>query len=438
MQAFDAELSKLEAGHEEWEELFSGSVSEFTRELCADPRRSNYPSCAKFHANSTTAVKEAAGVGHAGEAATALRSSLRGAGEPVQSGQLHWSAVVASAARKGRGATKGLAPLSREQLHHAKWHGKIPKVACIAAVPSGRDAQARLKYFINNFLLQSYEGPKQLVLVYRHADVEMAKLVKARADGALIKAVASRDEGQFPSTASLRYGAWSAADADVIARWNFDEWHHPDRLSMQVRALALTSRPASLLKRWTILAGAEPGNKTVVSDDLGWEGALVGEAKWMGEHWMPLLGEERAILAGVQAHAVAQVDMPELSVYNMVGPKGEADALRHFGIKDPASVEGSACSEAAAHKEPGSSIGLGKEIGSQAGEALGETYLVLASRRRGIARRLHMLCTEATEERDPLRRERLLSQAETMSAIQKELDQHFGAVEALYHAGLSE
>merc|ERR1719454_2132706 len=83
-------------------------------------------------------------------------------------------------------------------------------------------------YFINNFRLQDYEGPRQLVLVYEYTDAEAAELARKYVDGYYIKAVATRSE-KFPSTESLRYGAWSS-DADVIAQWDFDEWHDPSRL----------------------------------------------------------------------------------------------------------------------------------------------------------------------------------------------------------------
>merc|ERR1719247_3392498 len=103
-----------------------------------------------------------------------------------------------------------------------------------------------MMYFINNFRLQDYEGSRQLVLVYHHADPDAAELVRTYADGSYIKGLAAQGNETFPSAAALRYGAWSS-DADVIARWDFEEWHDPSRLSMQVRALAMAAKPASVL-----------------------------------------------------------------------------------------------------------------------------------------------------------------------------------------------
>merc|ERR1719160_1878934 len=157
-----------------------------------------------------------------------------------------------------------------------------------------------MMYFIDNFKLAHYEGEKELVLVYHHADKQAAALVQKYEESNLIRGVASRGDGN--STTSLRYGAYTSK-AEIIARWDFSDWHHPDRLSMQVRALAFSSRPASVLRQPTW--HDENGNPDGI---LGWEGSLVGESRWMREHWHPLI-EERAVLAGAQAHNVVEVEM---------------------------------------------------------------------------------------------------------------------------------
>merc|ERR1719335_1593373 len=97
---------------------------------------------------------------------------------------------------------------------------------------------------VNAFRAQKYEGPKQLVIVHHHKDKAAASIATRLADGVYMKAVAAHLP--VPSTMSLRYAAWSAdKDADVIARWDMDAYHHPERLSMQVRALGLSGRPVS-------------------------------------------------------------------------------------------------------------------------------------------------------------------------------------------------
>merc|ERR1719203_1302135 len=123
--------------------------------------------------------------------------------------------------------------------------------------------------FVDNFRHQHYEGGKSLVLVYHHSDHRAAKLAKERADGVFIKAVAAQGV-EFPSTAAARFGMWHARDADIIARWDFEAWYHPERLNMQVRALTLSARPASLLARWTVLDNE--GGLKAKEDGLHWDG----------------------------------------------------------------------------------------------------------------------------------------------------------------------
>jgi len=208
-------------------------------------------------------------------------------------------------------------------LNASKWGGMIPKVACIMAVPNTTDAHARVKFAINDFREQKYEGPTQMVMVYHYQDEETARLLKLFADGTYIKAVPARTS--VPSTTALRYGAWVARnDSDVVARWDLDTWHHPNRLAMQVRALGLTGLPVSLL-----------GQRTLVTDDghvpvrylkhgfqgkspvgFGWPESLVAERSWAEKNWTPQLMGEGASLAA-SSGLVSLLDMPELQAYTV-------------------------------------------------------------------------------------------------------------------------
>jgi len=198
-----------------------------------------------------------------------------------------------------------LVNVSHEQIRFVHWDSAVPKVGCITAVPSGLHARVQLRYFIENFKLQAYEGRKQLILVYHHADDETAELVKQYADGSNIKAVAARGEGAFPSTEALRFGAWSS-DADVIAHWELDEFHHIDRLSVQVRAMALSQKPVSLFKEPATDKEATP--ETSYDTSWGRVETLAGEATWMRTYWSPLRHLEHSLLK-VHAHQIVQVQM---------------------------------------------------------------------------------------------------------------------------------
>eukprot|EP00428_Durinskia_dybowskii_P014540 CAMPEP_0170223388 /NCGR_PEP_ID=MMETSP0116_2-20130129/11393_1 /TAXON_ID=400756 /ORGANISM="Durinskia baltica, Strain CSIRO CS-38" /LENGTH=714 /DNA_ID=CAMNT_0010474089 /DNA_START=107 /DNA_END=2251 /DNA_ORIENTATION=+ len=216
---------------------------------------------------------------------------------------LRWSAVASwkSAGTRLRGVHHGVhVEVNRSELAPARWVGALPKVACITVLPLHHSAKSQVKYVVDSFSKQSYEGPKQLVIVYHHEDEEAVEVVKMYADGSYVKAVAAQGPREdFPSATAFRFGAWSA-DADAIAQWDFDEWQHPQRLALQLRALAFASRPASLLR---------PPSRPADPAPRLWEGSLLGEVAWMREHWHPALEAQHAVLEGAEAHNVVALDM---------------------------------------------------------------------------------------------------------------------------------
>lgn len=211
--------------------------------------------------------------------------------------------------------------LMKEHLEQQQWQGRIPKVACVTILSSASEVRQRLRFFISAFLAQTYEGPRELILVYRSGDAGIAQAVRPFIDGLFVKeAVVPRTPGtRFPSVAAYLAGARQAQDADVIARWDFSEWHHPDRLALQVRALALTMRSACLLPH-EVEAEDEVEEEdadgeivSLVDASSARADSLVGEAAWMREHWSSLLpGEPLAALPA--PHHTVIVSMPELLV----------------------------------------------------------------------------------------------------------------------------
>lgn len=232
---------------------------------------------------------------------------------------LHWSQVSAwqSIATPALRGAEDLVVATKMDLKDAKWAGMIPKVACIAVVPRGRDAQYQMEYFVHGFKAQNYEGPKQLVLVYHYKDAKSKRIAQKYSDGLFIKAVAAR--GEELSATAYRFGAW-AADADVIARYDFGAWHHPSRLALQVRSLALTGRPASRLQGWTARDYAEGGFAQTPPEaqvnELG-EASLIGEKTWMEMNWYPALQGESDTLTKTHRRHVVELEMPELLVYGI-------------------------------------------------------------------------------------------------------------------------
>jgi len=296
-------------------------IFDLGRELCSEPERRDRPSCIQFlvssqnESSSLTNADDSRLVGKSQHTSSVLYDRpLESNYELVHS--LKWPAVRDW--RKSNSKLRGYFPVGvltarHDELRFARWAGMIPKVACVSVLPSGREAKYQIKYLVNNFRLQSYEGPRQLVLVYDHNDKTAKKLVGQYADGVYIRGAAARSDGTFPSTMAYRFGAY-IADADIIARWDFEAWHHPDRLAMQVRALAFKSRPVNRLSAWTVRNGTED-TRSQPDESIG-EASLVGEKEWMAEHWHPLLGDETSTLTSAHLRYLVQLDMPGLIVYS--------------------------------------------------------------------------------------------------------------------------
>lgn len=217
-----------------------------------------------------------------------------------------------------------IAMLSRATMQETapNWiEGKPPKVACVTVIPQGRATVDWLKSFISNFRQQSYEGDRHLVLVYHREDRHTARLVREVATGSEdVKFGAAQGEKELPSATAFRFGAWLApTGTQVIARWDFDAWHHPDRLAMQVRALALAGRPACMLARWTVVDEIEGHN---VQTGGRWGATMVGDVEWMHWHWFPQLYGEELTDDLRRKHRLVEIDMPELVVYTELDTPG--------------------------------------------------------------------------------------------------------------------
>jgi len=170
-------------------------IHTYGRELCSEPHRVNYTACAQFQQSSTPPDP----VGRK------QMPNLRGTA--AARNRLHWSDSVKKMDKRQSAIIRTTKQLEREQVLDAKWQGRIPKVSCIAAIPSGADTSFRLKSFMDNFQSQRYEGLRQLVLVHQKSDTKLGELLRTYADGSHIKVAALSDSfadsGKFPSTAVL-------------------------------------------------------------------------------------------------------------------------------------------------------------------------------------------------------------------------------------------
>jgi len=314
-----------------WHQRFATKISSVGQELCSDPARKDYLICKKIlgskdHETNSGASTETEVLADAEEDDSTIGNATN---ERNQRLELHWTPVTQwenrpSKAFLGAAAKPSIARIASAEVSRlrtsAHWSGRVPSVACIALVPKGSMAKAWMHYFIDNFRLQKYEGGHQLVLVYHHTDEQAAELVHKYADGSYIKAAVARGD-DFPSAAAFRFGAWIARSADVIARWDFGAWHHPQRLSMQVRALAHSGRPASLLEGWTVID--KTGANTTVQDGPHWDGSFVGEAAWTRANWYPYMAEERGVFDARSARDIVKLDAPGLEVFDEAVSQGD-------------------------------------------------------------------------------------------------------------------
>lgn len=328
------------------------------------------------------------------------------------------------------------------------WSGVIPRVACVTAIHGSRHTKARMMYFINNFRLQDYEGARQLVLVYHVLDAEATALVRKYADGSYIKSVAVHGdrEHELPSSSALRYGAWSA-DTDVVARWDFEEWHDPSRLSMQVRALAMASRPACIFRSHPL------DSKPAEVDHAPDASSLIGEKSWMDQHWHPLIEGERKVLETSQAAHVVELDMQNArlstDIEHIKESFGEStkDSAVPEKKKDHAEQvhkwNTSACLEfdnswdtKADHSnnsvDEDNGPRLEKTIGDNVGKDMSKSFHKLMARHHDITQKLQLLCLQSTLEHDAKKRQFMWKHVDQMAGIRVELDKHITSMTATF------
>lgn len=317
--------------------------------------------------------------------------------------------------------------VSRQDVRHMRWSGVIPKVACITAIQGSRHTKARIMYFVNNFRLQDYEGPRQLILVYHHSDTVAAELIDEYVDGTYIKGVAAFGDSVFPSAAGLRYGAWSS-DADVIARWDFEEWHDPSRLSMQIRALATSSRPACVIR-----SPQHHQNQSTFNAS-----SLAGERSWMNKHWHPLVPEESAALETSRAAQVVELDMesdPLASNMTHIKEAFDESPKQEIQLTDEKSIWEAQCSQL---EEPDSTGFDGKSLEATIGETVGpdmsKQFHKLMKRRHDITQKLQLLCLQSTLEKDAHKQMFMREHVSQMFGIRSQLDKHISAMTELFSA----
>jgi len=384
--------------------------------------------------------------------------------------RLQWSAVPTVRHQKAKSPQfletlhKGPLVVSKSEVRHLSWTGNLPKVAAIAWIQGGRKTRARMMYFVDNFKLQDYEGGKQLVLVYHYKDTAAAQIVSKYINDTDVKGVAAHDFSQesFPSDPALRYAAWDS-NADVVAQWDFDEWHDPSRLSLQVRAMAHTSKQACVLSTSSTSHSQEDEVKeiSVVS--------LVGEKSWMKDHWHPFSRRKVEVNDTFTAGELVEMDMQNKKLMDSVSriehvfteakkptsaatsastlaptpapnqhgqssseereEEGEAEKVSHDfsrGITECLDYDKSSAGDRTAE------IAAEEALRENVGEDFGKKFHGLVKRRHDVTQKLQLLCFQTTMEKDHRKWKFMHEHVLEMDHIRSELDKHIKSMASLF------
>lgn len=313
-------------------------------------------------------------------------------------------------------------------------------------------------YFVDNFKLQDYEGPRELVLVYHYKDTMAAQLMKKYANTTDVRIVAAHDFSQesFPSDPALRYAAW-ASDADVIAQWDFDAWHDPSSLSMQVRAMAHTGKHASVLSMSSTSHSQEDEGKEISLS------SIVGERSWMKEHWHPFSKRILEVNETFKAGQLVELDMDNKKMMNNISRIEHVfvEAKKAQPTSYPAKMENKTtdddtdgetrfshdikeCLGYEPHKGHASDDAAEKAIRENVGPEFGKRFHDMAKKRRDITLKLQLLCFQTSMEKDPSKWKFMHEHVLEMVRVRAELDKHiqntaavFGVAEAQQGIGRS-
>jgi len=115
-----------------------------------------------------------------------------------------------------------------------------PLISCI--MPT-RGHLVPARFAIDCFRRQSYPA-KELVIICRSPDSEVKRHVDALGD----PSIRAFDAPDAATVGDLRNEAVARSRGEFVATWDDDDLHHPDRLTLQMRALRVTRASAGVLR----------------------------------------------------------------------------------------------------------------------------------------------------------------------------------------------
>jgi glycosyltransferase involved in cell wall biosynthesis len=116
-----------------------------------------------------------------------------------------------------------------------------PLVSCLC-VTEKRVAQ--LERAIDCFMNQSYEN-KEMIIIYQESDLDTLRLISKLLD-VRIKILCA-PSGTEVTLGGLRNFSVSKSSGDYFIQWDDNDWHHKDRIKLQMESVFTFGREASVL-----------------------------------------------------------------------------------------------------------------------------------------------------------------------------------------------
>jgi len=188
----------------------------------------------------------------------------------------------------------------------------VPLISCLCVTRHRVDLLGRA---VRCFREQTH-GERELLVVYESDDTAtrdyLASVADARVRGVEVPIAPKQTLGE------LRNLAIEQANGQYVCQWDDDDWHHPDRLKVQLEALRDSGRSACVLCRWT-LADVE-ARRAYISPHRAWEGSILVQRDRMVPYPSLPRGEDTpAIEALADKQELHLLDRPDLYVYTYHG-----------------------------------------------------------------------------------------------------------------------
>jgi glycosyltransferase involved in cell wall biosynthesis len=205
-------------------------------------------------------------------------------------------------------------------------------VSCLC-VTKGRHED--LRRALRCFQAQTYRH-KELVIVYEELDAEAQGLLQRLPPNVVCLHVPSRPKRPL---GALRNASVGAARGEFICCWDDDDWHAPQRLELQLKAVVAARTEACVLGRWLMLDAVT--GRAYVSEKRFWEGSLLcrRDNSVLLEGYPALTrGEDRELVQRLAKRSrIASLDCPALYVYRYHG--ANTWGAEHFDALFGAGVE---------------------------------------------------------------------------------------------------